>query len=93
MAQVVLTLPVSLGELDLDLTPTNPFTVQVVKSVLCVTHIFKRAELLRAFILKFEMVGQIMLHIFTTTITKKKAATQINRTSQWYTATGLESVQ
>ena len=68
--QVVLTLSVSLGKLDLDLTPTNPFTVQVVKSVLCVTHIFKHAELLRAFILKFEMVGQRMLHIFTTTITK-----------------------
>lgn len=50
--QIVHTLSVSLGELDLDLTPTNPFTVQVVQSVLCIPHIFKRAVLLRPFILE-----------------------------------------
>lgn len=35
-------LAVSLGELDLNLAPANPFPVQVVKSVLCIPDIFKR---------------------------------------------------
>lgn len=34
-------LSVPLGELDLNLTPTNPFMVQVVESVLCIPDIFK----------------------------------------------------
>jgi len=34
-------LAVSLGELDLNLAPANPFPVQVVKSVLCIPDIFK----------------------------------------------------
>lgn len=34
-------LSVPLGELDFDLTPTNPFVVQVVKSILCIPDIFK----------------------------------------------------
>lgn len=78
--QIVYTLSVSLGELDLDLTPTNPFTVQVVKSVLRIPHIFKRAVLLRPFILIFGQLGQRRLHTCTT-ITKKEAATQVNSSS------------
>lgn len=50
-------LSVSLSKLDLDLTPTNPFTVQVVKSVFCIPHIFKCATLLRPFIFLISRVG------------------------------------
>lgn len=42
-----LTLSISLCKLDLDLTSTHPFSVQIVQSVLCVTDIFEHAVLLR----------------------------------------------
>lgn len=42
-----LTLSVALRELDFDLPSADPFPVQAVKSVLCVTHILKYAEWLR----------------------------------------------
>lgn len=51
-------LAVSLGELDLNLAPANPFPVQVVKSILCIPDIFKRAVLLRPFIFKLGTLGQ-----------------------------------
>lgn len=67
------TLSVSLGKLDLDLTPANPFAVQVVKSVLCVSHIFKRAVLLRPFIFQIlESRDREKLHTCTTIIKKQK---------------------
>lgn len=45
-----LTLSVTLGKLDFNLPATNPLPVQAVKSIFCITHIFKYAELLRVFV-------------------------------------------
>lgn len=59
----VLTLAVSLCELDFNLTPTNPFPVQVVKRILCISDIFKRSVLLRPFILKFGHLGHRATHM------------------------------
>ena len=51
------TLSVPLGELDLDLTPTNPFMVQVVKSVLCIPDIFKCSCIVKGFYFEMWRVG------------------------------------
>lgn len=71
--KIVHTLAVSLGELDLDLTPTNPFPIQVVKSIFCIPDIFKHAELLRPFILKLVKLGQEAAHMHNNY--KEQAAT------------------
>lgn len=70
------TLAVSLGKLDLDLTSTNPFAVQVVEGVFCIPDIFERAVLLRPFILKFGKQGQKSGHMHNSH--KEKAATQVD---------------
>lgn len=47
--QQPLTFPVSLRELDLDLPSTDPFPVQVMKSVFGIADILERANAVKAF--------------------------------------------